>query len=103
MIKVTPDVENYTITITDGDHSSTLSLGEAASIHHIYEKLCTAEFLHENSDLSYEESYKYAEEVRDLMDKYDDFSAMSESDAIVKVFNHHGLDWNEIQSQIEQE
>lgn len=100
MIKVTPDVENYTITITDGERSSTLSLGEASSIHRIYENLCTAEFLHENSDLSHEESYKYAEEVRDLMDKYDD---MSENDAIVEVFNYHGLDWNEMQSQIEQE
>lgn len=101
MIQATPDIENYTIKIKDGDYAATLSLGEASSIHSIYENLCTAEFLHENSDLSCEDAYQYAEEVRNLMNKYDN---MPEIDAIIKVFSNHGLDWDEIQqSQLEKE
>lgn len=45
-----------------------------ADIHHNYERVCTAEYIFENNEVSKEDAYEWAARVRELMDEDEDYN-----------------------------
>lgn len=91
------DIHDKKILVTIDDKTVPFDLEIASQFHKIYENLCTAEFIQENAEVSDEEAYEWANEVRDLMD--DNYPDLSEEDAIIEVLEKHGLDWDELCSK----
>lgn len=59
----------------------TLTMADMVQINQYYEEACTAEYLYENYEVTEEEAWSYASEIRRLMNKYD----YTEDEAIEQV------------------
>lgn len=76
------DYENYTAVVKEKENE--FDMMTLSKLHHIYERLATAEYLFDNYDLDHLQAYHKASEVREYMDKMD----VTEEEAIEYVFQN---------------
>lgn len=72
------DLNRFAICI---DGKITLETDDLVSIHNLYERMTTAEFIMENHDVPEDMALDLAERIRELMDDYD----FTETEAIDKI------------------